>query len=85
MWWSSRTCLLDLKERGTKESGGLTYGYTNEERLEKGVIVRKALQDLPVVRDVDEYCQSTLRYWLRRTKSALAALISKGTHARHNP
>jgi len=63
-----------LRERGIKESGGLTYGYADEERLEEGVITREASQDFSVIRDIDKYGQSILCYRLRRRSSKVSVM-----------
>lgn len=42
-------------------SGELAYGYPRQKRLEEGVVLRKGLLHLAVVRDVDEDREGVLR------------------------
>lgn len=65
-----------------RRSDGLTYGNTDEERLEEGVITGEACQDLAIIRDIDENGQSILCYRLRRTEStSMHISLGERTHS----
>ena len=62
----------------------LTYGYTKEEGLEEDIVIRDVLQDVSVIRDIDQDCQGVLCYRLSFPKVRLVPQLVERAHSTHS-